>query len=179
MSDFDFSNISILIVDDNKHMRVLVKALVHAFGVRKVSEASDGADGLKELRHSGADIVICDWAMAPLDGIDFTRLVRSGKDSPNPYVPIVMLTGHTATQRVAEARDAGVNEFLAKPLSAAALYSRLAEIIANPRPFIRTPTYFGPDRRRKQEPYEGLDRRKNGVDDLDPDKIAALLNSGS
>ncbi len=87
--------------------------------------------------------------MKPLDGIDFVKLVRTARDSPNPYVPIIMLSGYTEYRRVVEARDAGVNEFLAKPISAKALYQRFAAIIDNPRPFIRTESYFGPDRRRQ------------------------------
>ena len=97
-----------------------------------------------------ADVLIVDWHMQPLDGLDFVRLVRTASDSPNPYVPIIMLTGYTEYARVVEARDAGINEFLAKPISAKSLYLRFAAIIDNPRPFIRTKKYFGPDRRRQE-----------------------------
>ncbi|MEE8129654.1 MAG: hypothetical protein V3T48_05170, partial [Vicinamibacterales bacterium] len=85
----------------------------------------------------------------PLNGLDFVRMVRFGKESPNRYVPIIMLTGHTELHRVCEARDAGVNEFLSKPVSAKAVYSRIASIIENPRMFVHTKTYFGPCRRRR------------------------------
>jgi DNA-binding response OmpR family regulator len=72
-----------------------------------------------------------------------------------------MLSGHTELQRICEARDAGVNEFLAKPISARALYSRMMSLIANPRPFVRTATYFGPDRRRRDVgPPEGVAERR-------------------
>lgn len=103
-----------LVVDDNKHMRALVKTILHSLGTKNVVEAADGADAFKELRHFPADIIICDWNMSPLDGLDFVRLVRTGKDSPNPFAAIIMLTGHTEMHRVVEARDAGVHEFLAK-----------------------------------------------------------------
>jgi DNA-binding NtrC family response regulator len=63
----------------------------------------------------------------------------------NPYVPIIMLTGHSEKKRVIPARDAGVTEFLAKPISAKALYQRILNIVANPRPFIKSKSYFGPD----------------------------------
>jgi len=96
-----------------------------------------------------------------MDGIEFTKQVRTSDDSPNIYVPIVMLTGHTEISRVETARDAGVNEFLAKPVSAAKIYQRIKTILDNPRQYVRTPTYFGPDRRRRQDPeYSGEDRRK-------------------
>ncbi|SDE58149.1 response regulator [Rhodospira trueperi] len=160
MQLYSLERLNFLIVDDNKHMRALVKTILHALGSKQVQEAADGADAFKELRHFPADIIICDWNMSPLDGLDFVRLVRTGKDSPNPFVPIIMLTGHTEMHRVVEARDAGVHEFLAKPISAKSLYSRVKAIIDRPRPFVRTKTYFGPDRRRRKIEWKGVERRK-------------------
>jgi DNA-binding response OmpR family regulator len=160
MAGYNLERLNFLVVDDNKHMRALVKTILHAFGSKNVHDASDGADAFKELRVFPADIIICDWAMSPLDGMDFIKLVRTGKDTPNPFVPIIMLTGHTEMHRVLEARDAGVNEFLAKPISAKSLFARIKNIIEQPRPFIRSKNYFGPDRRRRQIEYKGTERRK-------------------
>ena len=98
------------------------------------------------------DFVLTDLSMKPIDGIEFTKLVRTAQDSPNPYVPIVMVTGHTERARVEAARDAGVTEFLAKPITAQNLLLRLAEIVERPRAFVRCDTYFGPDRRRRADP---------------------------
>jgi DNA-binding response OmpR family regulator len=186
MSGYNLGRLNFLIVDDNKHMRALVKTILHALGAKSTMEAGDGADAFKELRHFPADIIICDWNMSPLDGLDFVRLVRTGNDSPNPFVPIIMLTGHTEMQRVVEARDSGVHEFLAKPISAKALYSRIRSIIENPRPFVRTNTYFGPDRRRKQVEWRGPERRKKNIledapqeagdSELSQEEVEALLN---
>ncbi len=161
MADYNLTRLNFLIVDDNKHMRALVKSILHALGVKSVLEAGDGADAFKELRHFPADVIVCDWSMSPLDGLDFVRMVRTGSDSPNPFVPIIMLTGHTEMHRVLEARDSGVHEFLAKPVSATKLYSRIRRIIENPRPFVRAGLYFGPDRRRQESlAYNGPERRK-------------------
>jgi DNA-binding response OmpR family regulator len=157
---YDFSNIQCLVVDDNRHMRILVKTILHSLGVKAVREAEDGADALKELAAFPADLAIVDWLMDPLDGLDFVRLVRTASDSTNPFLPIIMLTGHTETHRIIEAREAGVNEFLAKPISAKALCQRILEIIERPRPFVRGGGYFGPDRRRaKDSAYKGTERR--------------------
>lgn len=166
-SSYDLSRLNVLVVDDNKHMVALVKSILHALRIRNIHDASDGAGAFIELRQFLADIVLCDMLMQPLDGIEFTRLVRNAKDSPNIYVPIIMMTGYTERFRVLEARDAGVTEFLAKPLSARGLHSRIIEVIAHPRPFVRTPSYFGPDRRRKQLPLKGPERR------VAPDPLAA------
>jgi DNA-binding response OmpR family regulator len=187
MADYNLERLNFLIVDDNKHMRALVKSILHALGIKNILEAGDGADAFKELRHFPADIIICDWNMSPLDGMDFVRMVRTGKDSPNQHVPIIMLTGHTEMNRVLEARDSGVHEFLAKPISAMSLYSRIRAIIENPREFVRAGMYFGPDRRRRQSAtYNGPERRKanlepqpaaSGDEGLNQDEIEALLNS--
>ena len=151
MSDaqYNLDRLNILVLDDNRNMRVLIKSILFALGVRKLHGAHDVKQAFRDIQYFHADIVITDWHMEPLNGLDFVHMVRSDENSPNPYVPIIMLTGHTELPRVCEARDAGVNEFLAKPISAKALYSRLASIIEHPRPFIRTKTYFGPCRRRR------------------------------
>lgn len=109
--------------------------------------------------------------------------MRTAKDSPDPYVPIVMLTGHTEMIRVVVARDAGVTEFLAKPISAKGLLSRLISVIEQPRPFIRTKTYFGPDHRRQNiGPHRGYaewraDAEPAQEGNLSPDEVEKLLDS--
>lgn len=161
-ANYDLSNLNFLVVDDNKNMRLLVIQVLRSLGIRSVKEADDGADALKTLKTFPTDIVICDWNMEPLDGLDFTRMVRTASDSPNPFVPIIMLTGHTEISRVEEARDAGVHEFLAKPISAKSLYQRIVSVIEVSRHFIRTHNYTGPDRRRirSMARYKGPERRK-------------------
>jgi FixJ family two-component response regulator len=88
-------------------------------------------------------------------------MVRTNEGSPNCYLPIIMLTGHAERSAVETARDAGVNEFLTKPVSAEKLYSKIHTLIETPRVFVRSGDYFGPDRRRRQNPkYKGPERRK-------------------
>jgi len=152
--------LKILLVDDNHHMRVLLIEILRAIGCRDIFEANDGAEGLQMLRSHPIDIVITDLAMQPLDGIDFVRLVRNSADSPNPMIPVIMITGHATVRRVSEARDAGVNEFLAKPLTARGVIQRIGMIIDHNRSFVRTESYFGPDRRRRSDPrFRGPYRR--------------------
>jgi two-component system, chemotaxis family, chemotaxis protein CheY len=93
-------------------------------------------------------------------------MIRQQGANSNPYVPIIMLTGHSEKKRVIDARDAGITEFLAKPISAKALYERIFSVVAHPRPFIKTKAYFGPDRRRSVNAnYTGPERRKGGQSD--------------
>ena len=113
------------------------------------------------------DIVITDWAMPIFDGLELTRMIRQPGANANPFVPIIMLTGHSEKKHVMAARDAGITEFLAKPLSAKALYERILNVVMNPRPFVRTKTYFGPDRRRGVvSNYTGPERRKGEKADI-------------
>lgn len=166
---YDFSKIRILIVDDSNHMRLLVQRLLGSFGIVKVRAVSDGYAALDELARSMPDMIVTDFAMEPMDGIALTRHIRQAPDSPNPYLPIVMMTGYTEMHRVIEARDIGVTEIVAKPVSAMALYSRLVAVVERPRPFVRTPDFFGPDRRRRQVPIKGKDRRSPAGETLDID----------
>ena len=153
--------LKILLVDDNHHMRVLLAEILKAVGVKHIFEASDGAQGLKLLRGQRVDIIITDLSMKPLDGIDFVRLLRNSPDSPDQMCPVIMITGHSTLQRVHAARNAGVNEFLAKPLTARGVVERISQIIDHPRQYVRAPNYFGPDRRRRPDPnYHGPWRRE-------------------
>jgi len=106
--------------------------------------------------------VLTDMIMKPMDGLELTRLIRNDERSPNPFVPIIMISGHTEKYKVEAARDAGVTEFLAKPITAQNLFARIAEIVERPRAFVRCDNYFGPDRRRHQnDDYPGPWRRKD------------------
>lgn len=162
MVRIDFNRLRFLVIDDNAHMRRILRTLLHGFGSREVYEAEDGAAGLEAFTHYTPDIVITDWAMPSIDGIELTRMIRQ-PEGTNAFAAIIMLTGHSEKARVMAARDVGVTEFLAKPISAKGLYQRIMNVVANPRPFIKTETYFGPDRRRTATVnYSGPERRKGG-----------------
>lgn len=143
----DCSRLRFLVIDDNGYMRRIIRTLLHGFGTREVFEAEDGAAGLEAFATHLPDVVITDWSMPVFDGIELTKMIRQPDTSPNPFVPIIMVTGYAERNRVFEARDAGVSEMLVKPISAKGLYARIAKVVLNPRPFIRTDHYFGPDRR--------------------------------
>ena len=156
--------LKILLVDDNHYMRVLLAEILRALGVNHIYEANDGAEGLQMMRDHSIDVVMTDLSMQPLDGIDFVRLLRNSPDSPNQMAPVVMITGHSTFARVNEARDAGVSEFLTKPLTARGVVERLHQAVEHPRSFVRTDDYFGPDRRRRNDPAYKGQRRRSGDD---------------
>ena len=168
MSGAGFENLKALIVEDNAHMRSLLRALLNSVGIKDIAEAPHGVSALQILRERKSDLVLSDMAMKPMDGLEFTRQVRNSDSSPNPFVPIIMITGHTEKHRVEAARDAGVTEFLAKPITAANLFARIAEIVERPRAFVRCESYFGPDRRRRMiEDYAGPWRRADDFQDTE------------
>ena len=152
--------LKVLLVDDNHHMRILLTEILRALGVRQIFEASDGAEGLQAIRHTPVDIIMTDLSMQPLDGIDFVRLLRK-TPGPGQMTPVIMITGHSTLQRVHQARDAGVNEFLAKPLTARGVLGRVALVIDNPRGFVKAAEYVGPDRRRRNDPNWAGPWRRN------------------
>ena len=165
MSGATFDHLKALIVEDNVHMRALLRSLLAALGINHVYEAGNGADAFVILRDKSPDMILTDLSMKPVDGIDFTREVRLSHDSPNAYVPIIMITGHTERHKVEAARDAGVTEFLAKPITAQGLFLRIAEIVERPRPYVRCVEYFGPDRRRRRdETFAGPWRRHEDLE---------------
>lgn len=162
--DAGLGALRILLVDDNQHMRSIVGHVLKGVGVHHVREAKDGASALQTLREWPADIAIVDFRMSPIDGVEFTRLVRNSPDTKTPYLPIIMMTGFADQSRVIEARDAGITELLVKPVTARGVVDRLNSVIYKPRPFIRNETYFGPLRK--------------GIDDLEP-KIAPVQRNSS
>ena len=105
------------------------------------------------------DMIISNWQMSPVDGLILLRWVRRHADSPNRFVPFVMLSGHSAPQKVAEARDTGVTEFITKPFSVTMLAQKLQIVVERPRQFVHTSSYFGPDRRRRPGEFRGQERR--------------------
>jgi len=161
---YDLNKISVLVVDDNMPMLEIVKSLLLTFGVGHVIIAQNGEIAYKRFSDYDPDIVIADWMMKPMDGISLTRRLRNDPATPNPYVPVILMTGFSERRRVFHARDAGVTEFLVKPFTARDLYRRLAQVIERPRQFVRSDDFFGPDRRRKSDKdYVGAKRRETDI----------------
>jgi len=160
----DFSRVRTLIVDDNTYMLTILRTILHGFGIKQIYESRDPAEAFDMVRSDSIDIIITDYQMDILDGLDFVRLVRTADDSPNPLVPIIMLSAYSERSKVMAARDAGVTEFCCKPITAKEMFSKIAAVINEPRPFIRNRHYFGPDRRRNdpdKSAYKGPERRKS------------------
>ena len=170
-------DLSFLVVDGNEFMRSLIKREVKA-RAREIRDAANGAEALRILRGYFPDVVFVDWEMEQVDGLEFVKRVRDPKESPNPFVRIIMVSAVAERQRVLAAWGAGIDEFLVKPVSAVDLLGRIRKVTETPRPFIRVDTYCGPDRRRPRLPYDGPERRSEiqQAQQLTQEEINALMN---
>ena len=153
-------NVSALILDDNAHMRGLVRVILASFGMRQIEEASDCNTALGAIAGGDIDIAFVDFKLGGLDGIDFCKRIRLDPDSPNRYLPIIMITAYSERRRVIDAINAGVDEFLVKPIRAVDVANRVNAVVERRRPFIQTRGYFGPERRGRADPrFKGPWRR--------------------
>ncbi len=169
MTVLDVRQKKILIVEDNVHFRMLILSILKALGIENTEEARDGSEAIEVLKTFCADLAIIDWKMDGVDGVECIRRIRTSEDSPNRFLPVLMVTGFTEETLADNARNAGANGFLSKPISAKSLLSRIIEVLENQNPFISTDDYFGPDRRRRNVPLKGPSRRKEQKNQVSAD----------
>lgn len=158
---YNLDNVKILVVDDMKPMLLLTESLLRIFGFREIYTAGDGEQGFEMFCKHSPDLVITDWIMEPVDGLELIRRIRKDHASPNKYVPVLLMTGYSSRMRVESARDHGITEFMVKPFSARDLSLRIEHVIEKPRQFVDCSSFFGPDRqRRRGDEYKGPKRRE-------------------
>jgi len=170
MANYDFERLNVLIVEDSLFIRsLLINSLrmLNVGGVHAVEDGGQAIEFLKKVKNDPAaagtqeiDIILSNWEMSPVDGMILLRWIRRHKESPNRFIPFIMITGYSEPKRVQQARDMGVNEFLAKPFTIRSIGNKLISIIERNRQFVHTRDYFGPDRRRQDLPIDFEDRRK-------------------
>ncbi len=161
MLGFVGRRLRVLIIEDNQHFRLLLRTVLNSMGVHTIHEAHDGEHALALLRDTPADLLIVDQKMAPMDGLSFVRKLRRGAEPVTSTIPVLMVTGHVDDHLRRQARDAGADDVLAKPLSAKDLIVRISAVMSHPVPFIRCDGYAGPDRRRRADTsYAGPERRR-------------------
>jgi two-component system chemotaxis response regulator CheY len=131
------NRLQVLVVDDNEYMRGVLKTVLRAVGITQVVAVDSGEAALAALREQPFDLALIDWLMLPMPGPELVRQLRNSEFSPNPYLPIIMVTAHTEIRNIRAARDVGITEFLAKPVTAKGVLERIVAIIERPRPFVR------------------------------------------
>jgi CheY-like chemotaxis protein len=161
--------LSVLVVEDNDYMLDVFANALKRMGFTRTFRARGGKEAVDYLRNSTKsfagseqiDIVISDLVMSPITGQHVLQWLRDDKASPNRFMPFILISGAADRVNVEAARERGVSEFMAKPFSVENVYKVLQRLIDNPRQYVTTQNYFGPDRRRsKSGPPMGSERRK-------------------
>ena len=160
---YDFRRIKVLVVDCQPSIFELLKGILNAFTVQPKNifpafTAEEAYDKFCMINHH---LIIVDWLEDPNGTVDLTRLIRTHKRSPNPFVPIIMTAGSAHEKRVLRARDAGISEYLVKPFTAGALAERITRVVEDQKKFVVSDHYTGPDRRVSTEEYTGVERRED------------------
>lgn len=164
MTHTHFERLNVLVVESNNHMRSIVKTMLRGFGVRNIFEADDAPEAFPIIAASKIDLVLADHVMQAQRGTDFVVQMRTSPLSPNPFIPIIMLSAYSELSNVMAARDAGMTEFCAKPLTALELYRKIYAVVNLPRSFVRADAYVGPDRRRHDPSgFSGAEKRGENV----------------
>ena len=145
---YNFKDKTVLFVDDDLTIKML---MAHVFKIQKFRAchvASNGKQGLEDFKQYKPDIVITDWHMPEMDGVELTRGIRAFDKKIRKMTPVILMSGMTSREVLKQALDVGVTEFLAKPFSVNDITKRVGYVFAKPRALINIDTYYGPDRRR-------------------------------
>ncbi len=148
-----------MVVDDSPFSLTLTTCVLSGFGVRPTFTIGSSAEARRILQEQPVDLLLIDTDMPEIDGFELVRWLRRSGPNPNAFTPVIMTASHIRRSRVAEARDCGANFVVTKPLSAAMLLERILWVARDDRPFLEVGDYLGPDRRFRNEPYEGEERR--------------------
>lgn len=119
--------IRVLIVDDYKTMLRIIRNLLKQVGFDNVDEACDGSSALTALRGNSYDLVISDWNMEPMSGLQLLKEVRA--DAKLSHIPFIMITAESKTENVIAAKQAGVNNYIVKPFNAETLKTKLQSVL--------------------------------------------------
>jgi len=160
---YSLQGVSVVIVDDHTHVRSIWANILNGFGIRDVHKAKNVRDAIELMENTPIDIAVIDMVMNDdMPGQKLIHYIRQNDKSPNKFLPIIVCTADTRRSCVYQIINAGADEILAKPLVPTAIWQRLVSVINQRRKFVKTPDYFGPDRRRVNDPaYTGPDRRDN------------------
>ncbi|MFY7962615.1 MAG: chemotaxis response regulator CheY [Elsteraceae bacterium] len=121
--------LSVLVVDDYATMRRIIRNLLQQLGFTDVDEAADGEQALAKLRDKDFGLVISDWNMEPMTGLDLLKAVRA--DARLKALPFIMVTAESKTENVVAAKQAGVSNYIVKPFNAEILKQKLAAVGIN------------------------------------------------
>jgi two-component system, chemotaxis family, chemotaxis protein CheY len=121
------ASMNVLIVDDYKTMRTIIRNLLTQIGFSNLAEADDGASALAKLREGAFGLVISDWNMTPMSGLELLKQVRA--EARLKSIPFIMVTAESKPENVAAAKEAGVSNYIVKPFTAETLSRKLEAVL--------------------------------------------------
>jgi len=162
---YDLSDLDVLLVDNNVHMLSILRTALNELGVVNLRESNAPDDAFQMFQEHPADLIFSNWVPGR-DELNFLNKIRDPDKSGNPFVPIIIVTAYSEQANVAAARDLGMTEFLATPVSVKSIYERICSVIKDKRVFIKEKKYFGPDRRRHKKAGFAGENRRSAVDPI-------------
>lgn len=169
-----FDKLNILIFEEYFLLSDALSKMLEILGMGRIYKATTRSDaqntlyrGFKGSHISHFDFAIIDLAPPNNHGLDLLQWLRNHENKDLRYLPVILTTNDTREKVVLTGRDFGAHEILVKPYSAHNVSRRILTLINKPRPFIQSPDYKGPDRRRRAETFEGKDRRKLSINDIE------------
>lgn len=159
-----FADIQALIIDPDGHSKALMRKLLAAFGLKRIMSTDATDEALVMLRRELFHIVFLDERAGPLKPLHFLKMLRRDMQTADVTIPVVLVAAGADAARITAARDAGMNDVIAKPVSVKSLERKLSALSAK-TPFVSTKSFVGPDRRRS-----GRDRRQFGERPVESDR---------
>ena len=159
-----------MVVEDNDSMRRLIVDLLRIVGINKILSLSSGEEALQYFLTFSPDLMIVDWGLPGLSGVELSQLIRRTAFIPDPrihnaMIPIILVSSRQRECDVIKARNVGITEFVLKPFSHNSLLKAIISAMVKPRHFIQTEYYTGPDRRRRRsDNYDGILKREDDVE---------------
>lgn len=147
-ASYDLSGLRVLLAEHNDFMRRAIVGILRTLNMPHVIGASSEEKAWKLFCQEGFDLVLCDWS-PDFDGLSFLDRVRLSPHTPNAFATVILLSAFAEKENVTQARDRGTSSFIIKPVSPKMIYQRIVQTIEREPAFVRTPTFFGPDRRHK------------------------------
>lgn len=163
MPGYDLTRLNAVLVDDSPFMLKLLQMILRSMGIRSVRCFRDPVTALIDIKTFQPHLVVTDMLMPTLDGSKLTRALRE-EAAPVCFTPVLVLSGFTDKEHVIRASNSGANYVLAKPVSVETLHRRIISLIEDDRPFVRTPSYIGPERRIDKRKPPGPERRSPAED---------------
>ena len=160
---FNFAGAVTMVIDDSPFALELTTQAILGFGIKVRHACGSAAEAIAVLRDHPVDLILVDCEMPGMSGYEFVRWLRRSGLEPNAFAPVLMTAAHVRRSKVAEARDCGANFLITKPFSAGVLLERIVWVARDARPFLEVGDYFGPDRRFREEPWPGLERRSGEI----------------